>query len=445
MIGNLSQTNADAYLDDRKSEGFDAVWDNLLCDDYTACASNGKAVGDGSGSACNNCAPFTVGTGPSSYDVGGESSPPYCGDCNSAYFSRAHDIIAHAAADNIEVLLNPAETGGWLTFTENNGDGTLSTTDGDYRYGEYLGNEFKDLPNIIWLMGNDFQNVSTQPDENNLKTVLNGIKATDPGALYTVETDYTSDFSTSTSITDANGFDTTWDNYTLLDAVYTYSPAYDGISEANAEAPTMPSFLAESNYEGQKNGSYDGCQTIRNCRLQEWWTMTSGAAGQLYGGNYQLSTGTPDMGSFGIQNGFTDADIDTPGAQQLGYETDLLKSIAWQNLKPDTGHDVVTSGVGSCPASPSSIVNVTCVTTASDYSGAGTATESVSYLPDPSSFSTITVDLAAFAGEITAQWFDPTNGSYTSAGTFSPSGTHTFTPTSNNSAGDKDWVLLLQS
>jgi hypothetical protein len=173
--------------------------------------------------------------------------------------------------------------------------------------------------------------------------------------------------------------------------------------------------------------------------------MTSGAAGQLYGGNYQLSTGTPDMGSFGIQNGFTAADIDTPGAQQLGYETDLLKSIAWQNLKPDTGHDVVTSGVGSCPASPSSIVNVTCVTTASDYSGAGTATESVSYLPDPSSFSTITVDLAAFAGEITAQWFDPTNGSYTSAGTFSPSGTHTFTPTSNNSAGDKDWVLLLQS
>ena len=59
------------------------------------------------------------------------------------------------------------------------------------------------------------------------------------------------------------------------------------------------------------------------------------------------------------------------------------------------------------------------------------------------SASTLTVALSGFAGTVTAKWFDPTNGAYTSIGTFPNSGSHNFTPRGKNNAGDPDWVLLL--
>ena len=76
------------------------MWINLLCDGYTGCASNGETA--------DGIAPFTSGTDPSSYAFGSGE----CGNCNATYFTRAHDIVAHAGADGIEVFLDPIETGG---------------------------------------------------------------------------------------------------------------------------------------------------------------------------------------------------------------------------------------------------------------------------------------------------------------------------------------------
>jgi Putative collagen-binding domain of a collagenase len=51
------------------------------------------------------------------------------------------------------------------------------------------------------------------------------------------------------------------------------------------------------------------------------------------------------------------------------------------------------------------------------------------------------------AGSTTARWFDPTNGTFTSisGSPFANTGSHSFTPPGNNSAGDADWVLVLQT
>ena len=60
---------------------------------------------------------------------------------------------------------------------------------------------------------------------------------------------------------------------------------------------------------------------------------------------------------------------------------------------------------------------------------------------------TLTVAMGNFAGPVTARWFDPTNATFqTVAGSpFPNSGSHNFTTPGNNSAGDPDWVLLLQA
>jgi hypothetical protein len=425
VAGDLSIANADAYFADRQAHGFNAVWINLLCGDYTACASTG-ATYDG-------VAPFTTGANPGTYDL---STP------NSTYFSRVHQMVADAEADNIEVVLDPIETGGciggsdsWVSTISSNGNGTTSSTTKDYQYGAYLGTEFGDLKNIIWMSGNDFQCWQSSGDvEQDVLAVAEGIHSTDPSALQTAELNFCpaggNTCEGSKTLDDAK-----WDSVANLDGSYTYSPTYAEDRAAYAATPTMPMFLEEANYEGQVDGGTDGCITIRNCRLQEWWTMTSGATGQMYGGP-----------CYGMTNSTTLSDCDTTGVTQLGYVTQLMNQINWWNLVPDTGNAVITSGFGTCPTA-GSIVSVDCVTTASDYTGtAGSATTALSYLPDPSSFSSVTVNLADFAGPVTARWYDPTNGLFTpiSGSPLPNSGSQTFTPTANNSLGDKDWVLVLQ-
>ena len=60
---------------------------------------------------------------------------------------------------------------------------------------------------------------------------------------------------------------------------------------------------------------------------------------------------------------------------------------------------------------------------------------------------TLAIAMNNFSGPVTAQWYDPTNGAYqTVAGLpFPNSDSHDFTSPENNSAGDPDWILLLQA
>ena len=413
VIGNLSESSAASFFADRAAHGFNTLWINLLCTAYTACNANGTTY--------DGVAPFTSGTSPSNYDL---STP------NSIYFQRAHDDIKQAEEDGIEVVLDPIETGGWLSTLENNGNGTSSTSTKDYQYGVYLGNTFKDLNNIIWMSGNDFQTWNTSSSDNNdALAVAEGIHSADPTALQTSELNYT--YSSSLD-------DSSWGSILGLNGAYTYEPTYAEVLHAYGQSSSIPTFMEEANYEGQQNGGTDGCIAIRNCRLQEYWTMTSGATGQLYGGP-----------SYGIAMGWSASTIDTTGVTQLGYLTNLLRSLGeWYNLVPDQNHTLVTAGYGTF-ASSGSIENNNYVTAAETPD----RKLALAYVPIGvvgGTDQSITVKLSQMAGAVTARWFDPTNGSFTAisgspftGGTGAPS--HSFTMPGTNSAGDSDWLLVLET
>ncbi|MGB9403058.1 MAG: putative collagen-binding domain-containing protein, partial [Candidatus Acidiferrales bacterium] len=57
-----------------------------------------------------------------------------------------------------------------------------------------------------------------------------------------------------------------------------------------------------------------------------------------------------------------------------------------------------------------------------------------------------TINLANFSQPVTAAWYDPSSGTFsTIAGSpFSNSGSQVFTPSGNNSDGNTDWVLVLE-
>jgi Protein of unknown function (DUF4038)/Putative collagen-binding domain of a collagenase len=405
LIGALSEASASQYYADRAAHGFNTALSALLCDNYTGCNANGTTF--------DGIAPFTSGNGPGSYDL---STP------NTAYFQRAHDDIAQAEADGIEVLLDPIETGGWLTTLENNGPTK------DKAYGQFIGNFFKDLPNIIWISGNDFQSYTNSTDNADALAVAQGIQAADPTALQTSELNFCANGGNtcigSTSLDDAS-----WTSVLGLNGAYTYSPTYADVLKAYNATPTLPVFMEEANYEQEQNNATDG-GSLQNLRLQEWWTMTSGAMGQLYGCHCTWAT---------LANGFSNSSIDTSGVAQLQNQTKLLNTLDWEDLAPDASHKLVTAGFGTF-SSTGSIDSNNYVTAAETPDGK----LALAYLPKGGM---ISVAMGQMAGSTSARWYDPTNGTFTSiAGSpFTNSGSQTFTPPSTNSGGGTDWVLVLQA
>jgi hypothetical protein len=391
LIVNLTEAEANDYFADREAHGFNAAWLQILCNNYTG--------GQDSGNTYDGIPPFTT---------QGDFATP-----NPAYFDRVADMLTLAENHGITAFLDPADTGGWLGDIESNGQTA------DFNYGVYLGDRFKNFPNIVWLNGNDFQSWMNSTDDADVSAIAEGIASVDPSQLQTVELNYDA----SSSLDDA-----TWAPIIKLNLAYTYFPTYAEVLHAYNQSPTIPVFMGEANYEFENNTGADPSSPYV-LRLQEYWTMTSGATGQLYGNHYTWDDGTD----------WTDeeAHLDTVGVQQLQYMEALFDSLPWQNLVPDQSHKFVTAGYGTFSTTGALEAN-NYVTAAIDPSG----TTGVAYLPQQS---TITVNMAAMSGTVTAKWYDPTTGVYTTIGTFANTGSKQFSSPGTHSDGTDDWVLLLQS
>ena len=64
---------------------------------------------------------------------------------NEAYFARVDRILQLAAKYGFLVILDPAETGGWLDVMKNNG------VDKCRAYGQFLGKRYASFDNILWI------------------------------------------------------------------------------------------------------------------------------------------------------------------------------------------------------------------------------------------------------------------------------------------------------
>jgi hypothetical protein len=419
LIGNLSEDEATAYIANRQTYGINALWINLVCNAGTGCRSNG-ATRDG-------LVPFTV--------PGDLSSP------NPAYFQRAEDMIRLADKHGMVVILDPIETIGWLGTLRTNGVTKA------YSYGQYLGSRYRDIPNIIWMHGNDFQSWRDSDDNALVQAVARGIRDADPNHLHTVELN----FLTSGSLDDPS-----WEPLIDLSAAYTFFPTYAQITTEYNRARPKPVFLVEANYELEQNPDTDG-GTTRNLRRQEYWTMLSGATGQLYGAR-----------TWRFDEGW-ETELNTQGSVELSHMRELFVHRKWYDLIPDQAHTVTISGydplseyVGTLTAYLGSYrvlalvqglftkfkryTHFGSIATNTYAPTARTADGSlvIVYLPTNRS---ITIDMSKLAAPAAARWFDPTNATYRPAAgsRLANGGVREFSPPGSNAAGDGDWVLLLET
>jgi Putative collagen-binding domain of a collagenase/Protein of unknown function (DUF4038) len=244
-----------------------------------------------------------------------------------------------------------------------------------------------------------------------------GILDHDPNHLHTAELDY---------LVSSSLDDTTWNAILGLNATYTYFPTYARLQQDYQRANFLPNFMVEANYEFE---SLQGPVTTPPIlRKQYWWTMTSGATGQLYGNGY----------TWPFSSGWQ-THLDTPGALQFGFVKAFFEPRAWFDLVPDVDHSVVSSGFGTYSSTAHVADN--------DYLTAARTGDGqliVIYTPVVRQF---TVDLSRLSAAGVAHWFDPSNGVYheVAGSPFANSGAHDFTPPGNNSDGDGGWVLVLET
>jgi len=384
LIVKLSLSEADGFLANRQDAGFNAVWVNLLC--------NAATGGRSDGTTYDGIAPFKT---------PGDVSTP-----NDAYFRRVDAVIRIAARYGITVFLDPIETIGWLGVLQQNGPAK------DFAYGRFLGRRYASFPNIIWLHGNDHYHWRDPEADAAALAVARGIQAADKVHIHTVELEP----ETSGSLDDPR-----WRPVIKLDAAYTYYPTYARVLKEYNRRGFLPTFMVEANYEFEHD--FTGPQTLRR---QEYWSMLSGASGQLYGNGY----------TWRFIEGW-ESHLDTPGAAQLQFVTRLFAGRRWYTLVPDQNHSLVTGGYGTFASSGS--VND------SDYVTAARTPDgklAIAYLPIGRP---VTVNLRKLSGRVRGQWYDPTNGRYSTVpgSPFANSRSQKYAPPGANGDGDGDWVLVL--
>jgi hypothetical protein len=401
ILANLNNSDAATYLTDRGQRGFNALWIELLCDSYTF--GYGTEGTPNYGRDVNGNNPFTSTLGGGFYDL---TTP------NEAYWAHVDYIVQQAAANGLQCMFTPLDQGGWTQTSLVNG------TTGCQQYGQFLGNRYKNYPNIIWNFGNDFQLWRTQQNDAVILAIADGLRSADSNHLITIELD----FFVSESQDDPN-----WIPRINTNGVYTYYPTYAETLVAYNKPTIMPVLFLEENYEDENNVGELGTPTV--LRRQEYWSMGGGAlAGHMYGSYWT------DRFANGWQS-----HLNTQAVTELGYFKNFFNSIHWYDLVPDQLHTFLIAGYGIFSAIGHVGDN--------DYAtGLQTQDGTLGVVYTPVSH-TLTIAMSSFAGPVTARWYDPTADAFTniSGSPFPNSGIQDFTTPGNNSAGDPDWVLLLQA
>ena len=316
---------------------------------------------------------------------------------NEAYFAHAASVIQKAADRNMLILLTPAYLGynggpeGWYQAMGNNGATKLRA------YGQYLANRFSAYSNIVWVHGGDYN----PPSLALVNAVANGIRDVNTTWLHTYHG------AEETAPLDIIG-NSSWLG---INNVYSYGTDVSAKVLAQYNASTMPLFLIESLYEGT------GIGTAQYTRSHAYQALLAGASGQIFGNNPIWHFDSPP--SVYSYTGSWKTAIDGQGSVSMQRLHDLWISHPWQLLQPNDG--LVSAGHAAL---------------ASDRSYA------LAYFAGTS-----TVQLNPFApggANVSARWYNPYTGAYTSAGTFPASGTHAFTTPGNNGSGT-DWVLVLEA
>lgn len=378
----VSQADVDTYLADRVSRGFNALW-VIMADGGPSCDQT-------------NCPQNYYGNSP--FDGADFTNE------DAAYWGNVDLVFKKAAALGITVFAQPMFVGDagsyYHSSINSSSDATITA------YGTWLGNRYRNYPNIVWFLGGDCD-MTDSTLATRMGDLAAGIVGADPNHLMMME-----------PIRNQSS-QQMWNQATplTLNMVYPDYSHSQTLCASNYASyhSTIPSFMGEDWYELEHS------MTALQLREEAYWEVLSGCSlGRLFG-NMAIWTFNGPKNSSGDT---WQSQLGSGGSLTEEYQGQLMRSREFWKMAPDSSNAVLTGGIGSG----------TSISVASCTSDGQTC---IVYDPVGNTQAP-QINMAYFSGTIHAWWFAPQTGATTDLSTFTNSGTHTFTPTDGN-----DWVLVL--
>jgi hypothetical protein len=420
FVTSVSVTDYHTFIDDTVSRGYNAIELHVINHDPRG--NNPPFNGNGDVPFLNRLDGATW-DGSLIYGNIDNEAPDFTTP-NGAYWSFVDGLLSYCESKGILVFLFPAYAGfqggnqGWMQEVVANGATKMRS------YGAWIATRYQNQKNLVWMMGGD---MGTPPNP------FNAAQTAVEGALFTglkSVTGQQSLFFSAEWATESIGTD-----QTTFGAVMTLNSTYSWTGDVNthgrrayAYTPVEPAFLLEEPYdeEGPDGNNYNPNATQPVRRFQ-WWGWLSTTGGYISGNGYVWRFRAPAWHDH----------LDTQGSRDMMRLNTFMGSIAWYKLVPSGLNGIRTL----ITAGGSFVGDSDYVTAAATFDG----TLLVAYIP-PAQSGSITVDMTAMSGLSQARWFDPTNGAYTEIGTGLPNtGTRVFAPPGNNSTGEGDWVLIIET
>jgi hypothetical protein len=416
-VVSLSVAARTAFLEDTLARGFNAIELAIPHRDPRSTAS--PFCGNGS-------APFlkllngSDWTGSFSY---GGSAPDFTTP-NETYWLFADVLIDYCASRGIALHLFPAYVGfdatdqGWMTEMVANGTTKMQT------YGAFIANRYRNRGNIVWMMGGD-KGTGARPFNGSESAVessfLTGLRSiTGRSTQYSAEWDGPS---IATDQVDFGGFTTFNGSYSWQGETATYS------RQAWSHSPTLPAFLDEEPYDEEgPDGDSTNPNATQPVRRFNWWGWLNAIGGYCAGNGYIWKVNSGYASHFASQ-----------GQVDCMWMNRFIQSCNWWLLVPSG-----LSGIGTLITANAG--NINNVNNTSDYIASAASPDGsllVAYLAPGAG--NPTVDMTKMRGTTTARWYNPTTGAYSAIGSFSNSGTQSFTKPGDNGTGFNDWVLRLDA
>jgi hypothetical protein len=436
----LNAADFQAQITALAAQGVNTVTLMAICHDYEEhtgrTAGTGPQASDGTWPFLKDTTGATyAGTGVTPPVNGGTSLATIWADMsttNDNYFANIDRCLNVCLAAGMLVNFFPAYMGYQGKIEGFAADKFHSGSTKCHTYGQYMGNRYKGFPNIIWMLGGDFDPSTWNSTYAGLVTceeqLAQGIR--DGGATQLIGGHFpfnnglaTDISATSSALAALIGVNTiyVWQHTNTDPSFY-----LDGVA-AWQFSPATPTFVMDptGNYE-------NGGATLAQVREYGWWGCLSTIGGSCYGNDPVWYSGSTTFASINTSGGLLSV-----GHTHRTYLAQFFNRILWWRLLPASQAGmgaIITAGQGTASSTA-------WIQAAKDPSG----NVLVAYVPPAWANGSFTVDTSSMPGKIAGQWYDPTNGTYqaTSGSPYTATSSISFTPPGTNSGGQTDWVLLL--
>jgi hypothetical protein len=414
MSSEATPDEIDEYLSTRSAQGFNAFY--LMA-----------AVHPGGYDAASHAPNNAEGDPP--FESPGDFSTAGASRASERYWAWIDSIVEKARLHGMVVMLAYTYLGweggdqGWYhEVLDQPSDRAL------FDWGRWLGNRFKDAPNIMWLGLGDYTPPTGSEGVARARVIAEGIKAAGARQLFVAEPSGPDQIAG-----EVPGFGSVVD----LNSFYGYGrqgrgAVYETSDRAWRRMPRKPAWMQEGTYEYENNSGHFSGEPWETRRGRFWSVLAGGTAGDGFGSR--------DV--WQVKN--LPSSLSSPGADYSSAAFDLFDSLPWWELRPSgadpgfAGETLITAGQGTWGGS--------------DYITAA-ATEDgdwlLAYVPVTGKGArTFDVDLGTLAGPVRARWFDPATGNYLAIGDgYEPANgrTQSFTTPGTRGDGTDDWVLVLDS